>query len=1306
MPTGTEYEFEEALKGAAESPRKLPDVLVYRKTAEVTFSAATLDFERAQYDRFMAFWQRWFRNEKGHFLAGFQSFAAPDEFEAVFERNLEAWLHDRETEITWTKGSPYRGLEPFDVEHAPIFFGRRREVERARARLIASATGGKPFLLIAGASGAGKSSLARAGLIPRLGQVGGLSTLAAALRWTIFTPGQIAGNWPAGLAARLFEKTAIGDGLGAGDFNTVEALASQLARADASACAPIVASLRRAGEKIAAAEKRSAAPKVALLILVDQLEELFAWQGDAATGFLSLLQQLCRLADVPVLIVATMRSDFQHRLADFPLLAALAGRSDVKGPYEGEQMLELGLPSPGDLRDTILNPARAAGLTYETREGRDLAELIEADARPEAMPSVQFLLAELYAARAGNMLTLEAFDALRGVDGVMATRGEAIYLAQDQPARDAFPRIVRALVTQVRNDVPASTRRVPERAFADDAPAARMIDAFRQARLIISDRGELRFAHDRLLAGWSRLKDQIAEEQRLFAARERQEQYCARWIDAARNDYWLEGFALAEGRELLAKWGAAGLSDKQPELPAYIAASDRRERRSRLIMQAVGWSVAAVFAVAAGLMLVLWQQTLRAQKETQASLWIAQSQGYLRDGNIAAAVDRADRAFTSVPTEPHRSTLLSTLLELAPHLVSITRLGKASEALAWTDGTTLAVAAGSLRSFAPLAGRSDDKPDDRWVLPSATPKEEPNRVALALRPIGADRVLAVFDDGAIVLAARDGKAARRYGNGMSLGRTAHAVAISPDATTIVTASVDDTIALIRCDWTLPETCRPQPLGQLRGRAVAISPDGQRIAVGDAAGNVTLSDLAGNIVRPPQQVGARIVALGWARQRDWIAAGTAEGEVVVLDAAAPPTERPIVQDRFGERPVPVLAWSPGNLDVAFACNGASVCLLRAHDKDARFNPAIRLEGHANTVTRLAFAPDGRHLASSDTDGTIRVWDLVANTEASYALYADGPAELSTVAASPDGQQVAAGARDGAIRLWASTGGGPVRRFKPAAESDVQALSWSRNGRLAALHENETVSLIADDVQRPPIPLDQLGPRSRFAWTDDGNSIAIPQRDGGVALVDVNQPAGQLQRLPTGQVASGITVDPGNRVAFAGYQSGDVDLWDLATRKSEPMRDTREGRIRNVGAGSLSVSRDGRWLATSGADRFVPIYDVKNRISRFSLETESSETITVAFSPNGRRLAALGADNRLYVWDFADGIAARFLTIGAIPRRAAVGTAPQRDERASWLAWMADDSLAVVSGGADVTVIQLDPAKWRRRIDGLVQKQFRE
>ena len=132
------------------------------------------------------------------------------------------------------------------------------------------------------------------------------------------------------------------------------------------------------------------------------------------------------MPDQPVWVVATMRSDFQHRLGEFPSLEALAGRTEVKGPYDAEQTLMLGLPSAADLRDMILSPARAAGLTFEAKDDRDLAQLIEADARPEAMPAIQFLLSELYARRNGKMLTLNAFDELGGVDGVMARRGEDV----------------------------------------------------------------------------------------------------------------------------------------------------------------------------------------------------------------------------------------------------------------------------------------------------------------------------------------------------------------------------------------------------------------------------------------------------------------------------------------------------------------------------------------------------------------------------------------------------------------------------------------------------------------------------------------------------------------------------------------------------------------------------------------------------------------------------------------------------------------------------------------------------------------
>jgi WD40 repeat protein len=1322
IPTGTEYEFEEAMKVAAERPEKLPDILVYRKTAEVKFSVETLDFERAQYDRFMAFWQRWFRNEKGHFLAGFQSFATPDEFEAVFERNLRAWLHDREVDVTWTKGSPYRGLEPFDVEHAPIFFGRRREVERARARLITSAMGDKPFLLITGASGSGKSSLARAGLIPRLAQLGGLSTLAAALRRTAFTPGQIANDWALGLATRLFEDNALGNELRLGDFNDGGKLAAQIVRGDASACAPLVRALQRAGEKIAAAENREVAPKVALLLLIDQLEELFAWPKERAASFLALVQELCRLPGAPVVVVGTMRSDFQHRLAEFPALAALAGRSEIKGPYEGEQTLELTLPSAGDLRDMILNPARAAGLLFEIGGERDLAQLIEAEARPEAIPSVQFLLTELYAARSGKTLTLAAFDALGGVKGVMAKRGEDVYGAVDQPARDAFPRVVRALVTQVRSDVPASTRRVSERAFAEDPAAAGLTGALREARLIISDRGELRFTHDSLLTGWARLKDQIAEEQRLFGARERLEQYCDRWVESAnepkraRNQLLLEGFPLAEGRELLAKWGAAGLADRQPELPSYIKASDKRDKQARVTRQVVWLSIAAILTAVPILLYFQQQSTKRAQQESEASLWVAQSQSYLRDRNVAAALDYADRAFKSVPTPLSRSTLLTALMETSPHKVRVTSVGpETAEALAWLDGDTLAFASGSgqVRAFPALDGQSRPRVDT-WSLPAVKRKQDGNdAVVRVLRPLGPDRMLAIFDEGSISVVGRGARAAQpqQSPQEMSINPTAHAAAAGRNGATIVMASVEEAITVHRCNWTAAQarSCEAGTLGEARGRAVAVSPDEKRIAVGGEDGTVTVYDAFGKTLGKPLSIGAPIVALGWAEQRDWIAAGTSGGEIAVLDVGAQ-TEPIIAREKLGERPITALAWGPKDLNVAFVCDGSSICLWQADagDKQPRFKPIIRFEGHVSPVTRLNWSPNGRHLASTATDGTIRIWDLVPNTDGSFALYSDQPAELVTVATSFDGKWLAAGAGDGTIRLFDAATGALAHTVTPPSKSEVEFLAWSRNGSLAAIYESSNVGIVSRDRQQPEIALEAVSGEYRIAWTDEGRILAVPLRDSRVALIDMTgSPDSRPVYLGTSGAKAGwgIAVDPAGRTLFVGHANGEIVAWDLATKKPAPaLQNTRPGRVQNVAAGSLSVSPDGRWLAASGADRFVTIYDLTKRTNWLDLETEASETRAVAFSPGGQRLAALGMDHRVYVWDFENGMAKRALAVDAIPTRATMGDGSRSGERAGWLAWMSDDTIAVATASSAITVIRLDQARWRQRIDALAQRKL--
>jgi hypothetical protein len=128
IPTGTEFEFYNALEAANSRPEKLPDILVYRKAGPVQLPSQLDEpekyaLESANYARFGAFWRRWFRSEQGQFLAAFDQFSDTEDFAGKLEKSLRSWLRERKSEIVWNEGSPYRGLEPFDVKHAPVYRG-------------------------------------------------------------------------------------------------------------------------------------------------------------------------------------------------------------------------------------------------------------------------------------------------------------------------------------------------------------------------------------------------------------------------------------------------------------------------------------------------------------------------------------------------------------------------------------------------------------------------------------------------------------------------------------------------------------------------------------------------------------------------------------------------------------------------------------------------------------------------------------------------------------------------------------------------------------------------------------------------------------------------------------------------------------------------------------------------------------------------------------------------------------------------------------------------------------------------------
>src|SRR5215469_10031440 len=208
-----------------------------------------------QWQRLKGFFDAWFVAADGRFKAAFQTFGTIDDFEAQLDRLLRGWLEDKVLHgraVPWPielKGSPFRGLAAFGVKHAPVFFGRSRDITRAVDQWKEAAARGMPFLLLIGASGAGKSSLARAGLVPRL-TAPGVVPAVDLWRVAVMQPSEASDGPVMSLAMCLFDNEQVipDDEQGRppalpeirdSDFPTPAQLARLFAEAGSAASAPV-----------------------------------------------------------------------------------------------------------------------------------------------------------------------------------------------------------------------------------------------------------------------------------------------------------------------------------------------------------------------------------------------------------------------------------------------------------------------------------------------------------------------------------------------------------------------------------------------------------------------------------------------------------------------------------------------------------------------------------------------------------------------------------------------------------------------------------------------------------------------------------------------------------------------------------------------------------------------------------------------------------------------------------------------------------------------------------------------------------
>ncbi len=484
------------------------------------------------------------------------------------------------------EGAPYRGLAPFEAAHRALFFGRDAEVRAVLDRLRA-----QPLVLVVADSGIGKSSLCRAGVVPRV-EEGALGDVAPR-RAISLVPSR-----------RPLVSLAAALGPSLGGEAAVEALLRERP-------ADLGRELRR-GE--------------GLVLFVDQLEELVTLAAPAeAAAFAAALTSMVA-AGGALRVLATARTDFLSRLQTLPTLGReISAAVLLLGPMDAE-----------GLRQAIVGPVTAKGFRFES-EGTVESLLAEALRARGGLPLLEFALALLWDRRdeARRVIPDGALEALGGVSGALARHADGVLAALPPAERAEAMRLLGALLTAEGTRARRADR---ELVLAGGGPARAALDALVRGRLLVATEADAptetayEIAHEALVDGWSTLRGLVSQDAGRRWAEERVARAAREWerLHHAREALW--------GERQLAETRAAGPGLGELER-AFLARSRRAVLGRRLLR---GGAVLAV-PVLIGAALLVARARVRQELEARIGGHVTACLGALDGAAMLARSVDAER---------------------------------------------------------------------------------------------------------------------------------------------------------------------------------------------------------------------------------------------------------------------------------------------------------------------------------------------------------------------------------------------------------------------------------------------------------------------------------------------------------------------------------------------------------------------------------------------------------------------------------------------------------------------------------------
>jgi WD40 repeat protein/energy-coupling factor transporter ATP-binding protein EcfA2 len=1123
--------------------------------------------------------------------------------------------------------SPYKGLKNFELEDKDRFFGRDQFLTGLVNELNQT-----NLVLLLGASGSGKSSVIRAGLIPWLieRQGGHVVNLA-------FTPDQDPFE---SLYASLL-----------GKYTQSEAQVARTTKENT--LIQVVRSLKP--------------PDSYWFILIDQFEELFTTTQPSKrdifiASLVQLVKALDKASDRSVKIVATMRADFLDRLSPYPDFIKV---TDKHRPIIAEMQLD-------ELRLAIEQPAAHHGVVFESGLVRQIIDDIQGQAG--YLPLLQYTLNLLWETEVQTQsiedrtLNISNYRKLGGVRGALQQHVNQIYNALPENEKLAVQQIMLKLV-DIGGDETSGTEWKPvrRRAYQSDFNEIleqKVLKQLIDQNLLISNRqsqsqsqeATVEIAHEALLTSWARFHDWIQGNRQAIALRNRLNDDVFRWRAQKGEDELWSGSKLEQVLELRKNSTfnqVLGGFNKEAHRFIDDSLGKRDRQRRRTIISLISFS--SVVTILAGFAGWQWQQAaleqiksltqssvallashqeidalveaLKAGNHLKSVFWSnVDSQNQVRLALQHAVYKRSERN----RLEGHNNAVRS--VSFSPNGQNISTAGEDYTVRLWSTGGKelhkFTVQNQLFRdvTFSPdnrmIAAISADNTIKIWGIDGqevGTLKGQgnENNFMSGLCFVQKSNIIAASGSGKTV------KLWRINGQELQLIKTLKghrypvwSISCSKDGK-IVTADQGGFLGLWGMDG--QEIKKPFIASKQSIFGVKFSPDGQTIATAGGDTTVRLWNLNGQEIKTLGRHNNFVTSVSFSQDGKTIASTSADNTVKLwsLDGKE-------INTLEGHRDrIYSASFSPDGNMLASASEDNTVKLWSIGDQDPK-----TFFGHRDSLYSVSFSPDGKIIASAGDgvtdDNTIKLWRSDGQELQSIRANSDrGWNRIWNLSFSSDGQTITTANSDKTIMLW-SLKGQKLATFKGHSDEVIDVAFSPKDQILASASYDHTVKLWDMEGQCIRTFNGHAGKVRSVSFSPDGKIIASAHNDGTVKLWSLVG-----QELKTFEAHSDYVTDirfspDGQTIASSGRDKT-IKLWSL---EGQQLR-TLQGHTGAIT--QFSFRHDSKTLASASTDGTIRLWNLTNGQEIKTLKRRGYSFWNVSFSPNGKKVVSVSDDALVEIWN---------------------------------------------------------------------------